>query len=277
MPAPVVQELDAEYFDTAELALLAADIGLRRRRGGDDAGWHVKIARSKGERVEVHEPLDGGRRGRPPEALRDLVTARTRRAPLERVARLRTRRTLYRLLDDEGEPLAEVADDTVTADVTGQPPCTWREIEVELTGGDRKLMAAVEQRAAVDRGRSSRPPAPSWPACSATGSRRHRRTPMSTRHRRRATSFAATCESRSAALIDVDPAVRVDLEDAVHKMRVATRRLRSALATYRRLLDTDVTEPIRAELKWLGGVLGSVRDAEVIRDHLDRGRRRRAT
>ena len=71
---PVVQELDAEYFDTAELSLLAADIGLRRRRGGDDAGWHVKIARSKGERVEIHEPLGAGRR-QPPKALRDLVTA----------------------------------------------------------------------------------------------------------------------------------------------------------------------------------------------------------
>jgi CHAD domain-containing protein len=73
---------------------------------------------------------------------------------------------------------------------------------------------------------------------------------------------------QTAALVEIDPAVRVDLEDAVHKMRVATRRLRSALATCRDLLDTHATEPIRAELKWLGGVLGPVRDAEVIRDHL---------
>jgi CHAD domain-containing protein len=51
-------------------------------------------------------------------------------------------------------------------------------------------------------------------------------------------------------------------------MRVATRRLRSALAAYRRLLDTDITEPVRAELRWLGGALGAARDAEVIREHL---------
>ena len=62
--------------------------------------------------------------------------------------------------------------------------------------------------------------------------------------------------------------MRRDDPDAVHKMRVATRRMRSALATYRRLLDTAITEPLRDELKWLGGVLGPVRDAEVIRDHL---------
>jgi hypothetical protein len=121
MGSPVVEELDAEYFDTPDLALLAAGLVLRRWRGGDDAGWHVKIPRSKGERVEIHEPLSASR-GQPPRALRDLVTARTRRAPLERVARLRTRRTVYRLLDERGRPVADVADDTVTADIAGQPP-----------------------------------------------------------------------------------------------------------------------------------------------------------
>jgi CHAD domain-containing protein len=51
-------------------------------------------------------------------------------------------------------------------------------------------------------------------------------------------------------------------------MRVATRRLRSALATYRPLLDQQRTEPLRDELKWLGEVLGGPRDAEVLRDRL---------
>jgi CHAD domain-containing protein len=65
-----------------------------------------------------------------------------------------------------------------------------------------------------------------------------------------------------------DPLVRADEADAVHQMRVATRRLRSALATYRPLLDRTVTDPLRDELKWLGEVLGHARDAEVIRDEL---------
>jgi CHAD domain-containing protein len=51
-------------------------------------------------------------------------------------------------------------------------------------------------------------------------------------------------------------------------MRVAVRRLRSALATYRRLLDRSVTDPVRDELRWVGHALGPVRDSEVIRDHL---------
>ena len=64
-----------------------------------------------------------------------------------------------------------------------------------------------------------------------------------------------------------DPEVRRDLPDAVHKMRVATRRLRSALATYRPVVDREAGDEIRAELKWFAGELGGARDAEVLREH----------
>ena len=51
-------------------------------------------------------------------------------------------------------------------------------------------------------------------------------------------------------------------------MPVATRRLRSALATYRPLLAVDTIQALREELAWLGAVLGQPRDAEVLRDRL---------
>jgi CHAD domain-containing protein len=66
----------------------------------------------------------------------------------------------------------------------------------------------------------------------------------------------------------LDPLVRRDVPDSVHRMRVATRRLRSALATFRPLLDRDVTDPLREELKWLAGALGEVRDTEVMHERL---------
>ncbi|MET3923548.1 CHAD domain-containing protein [Arthrobacter sp. UYEF20] len=63
--------------------------------------------------------------------------------------------------------------------------------------------------------------------------------------------------------------MRLDAQDAVHRMRVATRRMRSALATYRKLLDdADSVRSLRDELKWLAGVLGEARDAEVMHDQL---------
>jgi CHAD domain-containing protein len=49
---------------------------------------------------------------------------------------------------------------------------------------------------------------------------------------------------------------------------VATRRLRSSLATHRRLFDVDRTTALREELRLLGGLLGEARDAEVMHERL---------
>ena len=57
----------------------------------------------------------------------------------------------------------------------------------------------------------------------------------------------------------------------MHDLRVAMRRIRSLLATFRPVFDTSVTEPLRVELKAASGRLGQSRDAEVateITDHL---------
>ena len=40
---PVVHELAATYYDTADLRLARARITLRRRTGGTDEGWHLKL------------------------------------------------------------------------------------------------------------------------------------------------------------------------------------------------------------------------------------------
>lgn len=66
----------------------------------------------------------------------------------------------------------------------------------------------------------------------------------------------------------LDPEVRRDSPDAVHAMRVSTRRLRSALASFGPLLDRQRSRDLREELRWLAGVLGGARDAEVMRDRL---------
>ena len=64
--------------------------------------------------------------------------------------------------------------------------------------------------------------------------------------------------------------MRRDEPDAVHKMRVGTRRLRSTLKTFRPLYDRDTTDRLRAELRWLAESLGHVRDAEVLAARLGR-------
>ena len=66
----------------------------------------------------------------------------------------------------------------------------------------------------------------------------------------------------------LDPLVRSDAPDSVHKMRVLCRRLRSLLASCRPLFDHEVTDPLRDELKWYAALLGEARDAEVMRERL---------
>lgn len=72
-------------------------------------------------------------------------------------------------------------------------------------------------------------------------------------------------------LVDEERRVRADEPDAVHQMRVAARRLRSALRAYRQLLDRDVTDPLGDGLRELGRALAPARDAEVLRDRICTG------
>ncbi|MFD6160473.1 CHAD domain-containing protein [Nocardia sp. NPDC060256] len=64
-------------------------------------------------------------------------------------------------------------------------------------------------------------------------------------------------------LLAAEPEVRADEPDSVHQMRVATRRLRSVLRSYRGLFERTPARTMGDELKWLAGVLGVARDAEV--------------
>src|ERR1700676_2929061 len=57
---PDEQSLEAEYYDTADLRLIRAGITLRRRRGGSDPGWHLKLPIGRDSRREIRVPLSHG-------------------------------------------------------------------------------------------------------------------------------------------------------------------------------------------------------------------------
>jgi CHAD domain-containing protein len=72
-----------------------------------------------------------------------------------------------------------------------------------------------------------------------------------------------------AEILCHDPGVRLDLDpEDVHRLRVAVRRARAVLRAARPVLDPGWSEPLRAELKWLGGALGPRRDLDVLVGHL---------
>lgn len=132
--------LDATYYDTADLALRRAHLTLRRRTGGHDEGWHLKLP-AGADRQELRLPLQDD----VPEQLVALVAEQARGVPLRPVAHLATDRTVHVLCDPHGAPAAELADDRVVARrlVDGRE-LQWREWEVELLGDDRGVLDRVE-------------------------------------------------------------------------------------------------------------------------------------
>jgi inorganic triphosphatase YgiF len=152
--APVLYHLSATYYDTADQQLAASKITLRRRTGGTDEGWHLKLQAGPGARREIHVPLGPGDEPVPDE-LAARVAEVTAGQSLGPIARLDTEREVVTLHGDDGAVRAEVADDAVTARrLPDGEPLRWREVEVEVTEADPELQQAA---AAVLLGAGARP------------------------------------------------------------------------------------------------------------------------
>ncbi|UOZ04758.1 CYTH and CHAD domain-containing protein [Amycolatopsis sp. WQ 127309] len=263
---PVEQVLDASYYDTRTFRLAQAGITLRRRVGGHDAGWHVKLPVSADERREIQLPL-GGDAHQVPGRLKRLVRAYTLGEKLVPIAHLRTDRFAHRLADAEGRTVAVLTDDHVTGEAGGESARLdeWRELELELDPGTEPGLLAEFDRALAGAGATASP----WP------SKLRRligdRVPAPRRARKKPAAADVVLASLRAHFDDLrraDVGVRLDVADSVHQMRVASRKLRSALRTFGSIVDEEATAPVAAELKWLGHELAPARDTEVTQDRL---------
>ncbi|WP_151773208.1 CYTH and CHAD domain-containing protein [Streptomyces abyssomicinicus] len=264
-----VMELDAVYHDTPDLRLAASSVTLRRRTGGSTPGWHLKLPVGPDARDEIAAPLTD----EPPAELLRLIRSRTRGAEVVPVVRLRSVRDVRELRDARGRLLAEASADSVHAErlAGGRGEAQWTEIEVELAeGADPALLDLVEKRfrrAGVHRSdapsKLARALAETEPDGSGGPAPRRKKPVTAGDH------VLAYLRDQRDRLVALDPAVRRDLPEAVHDMRVATRRMRSALRAYRPLLDREAVAPLAAELQWLTRELGVDRDQEVLDERLD--------
>ncbi|MFI5862614.1 CHAD domain-containing protein [Streptomyces sp. NPDC051546] len=258
-------ELDAVYYDTPDQRLAADGLTLRRRTGGKDAGWHLKLPVSPGVRDEVTAPLGDT----VPDTLTALLRSRVRDTPLEPQVRLLSSRKVSHLLDADGALLAELSTDAVRAE-RAQATAAWTEVEVELAdGADPALLDAVEKTFRKAGLRVSDAPSKLARALTETGGEPPARTagPGPAEDTAGAHVLAYLREQRDV-LVAQDPAVRRGLPDSVHQMRIATRRLRSAFKTHRRILDPAETGPVGEELRWLAAELGVDRDQEVLLERI---------
>jgi CHAD domain-containing protein len=263
-------ELDATYFDTADLRLTRAGASLRFRA---PEGWTVKLpGRTAGAMLTRAERSFGGGPGCPPVAALDAVRALTRGSRVDVVARLHTRRTRVDVCDETGRTIAEIVDDAVSVRDAPAPAASFRELEVELAPDASTQVAKQLVRRLRTAGAGRPEPVPKIVRALGAPARRPSDIAVPRAPGKRAMAdevILAAVAGSVAGLVAHDAAIRKgDHPEDVHQARVAVRRLRSDLRTFAPLMERAWAEPVGGELAWLSGVLGGVRDVDVLSELL---------
>jgi CHAD domain-containing protein len=288
-------QLRTVYFDTDDLRLWAEGLTLRYRTGespGAEGIWTLKIpADGPGAFLERQEITWPGDPDTVPELARSLLRGIIRHRELTVVVELHSTRRRLVLHDRSGQAWGEVDDDTVS--VVGGPRDgdRFRQLEIELRDepettslgpskhSARQLAGAEAAEVVVKRlraagatrgdgqklakalGLEDKAARPALPRPPASG--RHSSVGDVVR-----ASLTKGCRRLSAADLPLRSTPSDPPAEAVHQARVATRRLRSDLKALGPVLDPVWVRHTRRELKWLGEVLGAVRDADVLNGQL---------
>lgn len=261
------------YFDTADLRLARWGCSLRHRSG---EGWTLKLPTTggdsgpllvRGEFSFEGDPL------RPPDAAVGLVKAYLRGAETKPVARLRTVRYPVRLdsTDAVATPIAEMVLDEVSVLEGRRLVERFREVEVEIGPETSQETLAVILEALRGAGAVRSVPVPKY--ARALGTRAS--APPEVIVGELPEAAAAGQLVRHAIAVSVErylrqePGVRLGEDpEALHQARVATRRLRCDLRTFGPLIEPAWAEEFNGSLRWLAGLLGQARDADVMHQRL---------
>ncbi len=262
---------DTTYYDTDDLRLARWGASLRHRPG---EGWTVKLPAERDAPFLVRpEIVFAGNGGRPPAAAVELVRGFVRNEELAVQVRMTTIRRRTGLHDSGGQLIGGVVDDAVSVLGDDHTASSFRELEVEI--GDEMTPGLLD--ALVERLRQAGAGAPDQTAKYIRALADRPLTPEVPVSDLAADATAGDVIRRAIALSVIrlilhDPVVRVDVDpEGVHQARVATRRLRSDLRTFRSLVEPKFASEVRDELGWLAAILGEVRDGDVLLDRF-RGR-----
>jgi CHAD domain-containing protein len=245
-------ELDVLYYDTPDHLLLSSEVTLRREVGGPDAGWRLGIG---GATTRAETDADDV-----PPALTSALVGVAAGQPLRQVARLHIHRQVNQLRTPTGVLIAELSDDTVSAESLGPPSgsTAWHQTDITLgPGADKKTLAGLRQR--LDKAGVA-PIAHPAQVARALGVVAHKSPPGSSGR-----ALLAYLHEQHRVLIAGDLVLRegeVSDED-IHGTRVAARRYRSTLRTFVKYFEADAAGYLERELSWFAGLLGQVRDRDV--------------
>ena len=281
--APVRKELDDTYFDSVGWDLHRAGYTCRIRRKGDSAELTLKAMsepaggmRSRREITETLEPPETAPEAAPG-ACGAIIRAVVGRRPIEPLFRLQTRREVLNLSDSFGH-LAEIALDETSIPVGEDRPVRLARVEVEVPPDAveraRPFVAAMVAANRLSEAGTSKfesaliATGQAAPAAESFGS-----TAVAPEMTAGEVAFAVL-RKQFAAFRANEPSTRLgeDIE-ALHDMRVATRRLRAAMAAFRPFLTPRLLR-LRDQMGWVAAALGEVRDLDV---QLERMREWRAS
>jgi CHAD domain-containing protein len=244
------------YYDVPSRSLSNAGITLRRRTERGKSVWQLKLPHPDDARLELEQP--GGPAG-PPEELAKLLVAHLRGIRVEPIAELRTRRRGE--LVERADSTAEVTVDEVAVMDGQRVAQEFVEVEIELvTGQPRRL-----DKIAKEISRAGAKPSNGTPKvfqALGIGPQKTRRPSVPFE------ALRSLLRTQLGEILRNDPGTRLGSHpESLHDMRVAVRRSRALLRAGRALIASD-TQMLAAELRWLGEVLGAVRDLDVLLAHL---------
>lgn len=258
---------EVERYDTDDRRLAAAGITLALHREEGPALWRLDLPDGDhDERLRVPVAADTPEPAPVPDEIDELIRGAARDRAVRPVGRARTTRTVTRLLAASGAVLAEVVLDHVTVATLGRSTDVRSWTEATVGQAAPKLLDAVAARLADD-GLS-----PAEPAVDDELDRLLR--PAASRRARAGSKGSAGAAllryvaAQADRIAAEDLRVRRDEPDAVHQLRVAARRLRSALQAHRTLLDRERTDPVVDALRTFARALAPARDAEVLRERI---------
>lgn len=292
---PDESTIEVFHYDTDDLRLARAGVSVSRIVQHPGTEWSLQqptAARAggdstaEGDAPEGATPLrvpqqDGDDVHAVPEAIRSLIRVHTRGRDLAPVAHTQTSRAVWRLLDWEGGVLGEITGDAVSAQTletsaklgSSSTVDSWYQVTVSLATPAPRLLGALEERLG-DIGAQPAKPRPVLQrligsAARPAPDRTPRRKIKLSKKARAGEVLLAALSKQVARLHECDGMIRRDEPDAIHQMRVATRRMRSTLRAYGRVVDSGATTAVNEELRWLCGALSGARDQEVIQERVE--------
>lgn len=258
------KSLTSTYYDTPQGDLRQARISLRIREGGD-GGKVQTLKRGDGFAREEHERVlkgDGLDLDLP--ALKEALSPAKRKAlkPIFTVRVVRRQRTF----DYHGAAIEMAVDEGEVQ--AGERSRRISEVELELKQGDcgpmfelaRQLSRTAPLYLSFD-GKASQ--GQGLRDGTDRAARRHDKAPLA-RGLTAGGAFQAIARNALVQIAANGVVLReADSVEAVHQLRVAVRRLRSAMATFKAVADDRQAEEIKAELKWLASACDEARDLDV--------------